>query len=45
MIEIMGLLTDEERECDNVVGGLTAKDVFEHIKKHYESEVNNASGN
>lgn len=45
LIEIMGLLTDEEREYGDAVGGLTAEDVFERIKKHYESEVNNASGN
>lgn len=35
-IEIMGLLTDEEYEEDTVVGWLTANDVFDRIKKHYE---------
>ena len=38
-IEIMGLLTDEEGKYDDVVvGWLTAEDVFERIKKHYESK-------
>ena len=32
----MGLLTDEESERDSVVGWLSAKNVFERIKKHYE---------
>lgn len=36
-IEIMGLLTDEEGKYDDVVGWLTAEDVFERIKTHYES--------
>lgn len=44
-IEIMGLLTDEESKHDGVVGWLTAQEVFERIKNHYESEVNNASKN
>jgi hypothetical protein len=34
-LEIMGLLTDEERKCDSVVGSLTAQDVFSRIQKHY----------
>lgn len=39
-LEIMGLLTDEEKEADvgdesSVAGFLTAKDVFSRIKKHY----------
>lgn len=37
-IEIMGLLTDEEGEYDSVVGWLTAEDVFNRIKTHYESK-------
>lgn len=37
-IEIMGLLTDEESKYDSVVGWLSAQEVFERIKKHYESE-------
>ena len=36
-IKIMGLLTDEESKYDSVVGGLSAQEVFERIKKHYES--------
>lgn len=35
-IEIIGLLTDEESEYDSVVGGLSAQEVFERIKNHYE---------
>ena len=31
-----GLLTEEELKYDSVVGGLTAKDVFERISKHWE---------
>lgn len=37
-LEIMGLLTDEERERDSVAGWLTAEDVFERIKNHYKSK-------
>lgn len=33
-LEIMGLLTDEERLGDSVVGSLTAEDVFSRINKH-----------
>ena len=35
-LEIMGLLTEEEKEYDSVKGCLTAEDVFGRIKKHYE---------
>ena len=35
-IEIMGLMTEEENECDGVVGWLTAEEVFNRIKKHYD---------
>ena len=35
-IEIMGLLTDKEKECDYVKGDLTAENVFDRIKTHYE---------
>lgn len=38
LLEIMGLLTDEELECDDVVGYLTADDVFSRIKKHWEEK-------
>ena len=36
LLEIMGLLTDEELQDDDVVGFLSAENVFERIKKHYE---------
>ena len=36
LLEIMGLLTNEERKFDSVKGWLTAENVFERIKKHYE---------
>jgi hypothetical protein len=35
-LEIMGLLTKEERKDGIVKGWLTAEDVFERIKKHWE---------
>ena len=35
-LEIMGLLTVEESQHDSVVGFLTAKNVFNRIKKHWE---------
>lgn len=35
-LEIQGLLTPEEEEYDSVVGHLTAENVFERIKKHWE---------
>ena len=38
LLEIMGLLTDEELECDDVVGYLTADNVFSRIKKHWEEK-------
>ena len=36
LLEIMGLLTPEEEEQDSVLGYLTAENVFERIKKHWE---------
>ena len=36
LLEIMGLLTPEEAEQDSVCGCLTAENVFERIKTHYE---------
>lgn len=36
-LEIMGLLTPEENS-DDVLGFLTAEDVFERIRKHYNGE-------
>lgn len=37
LLEIMGLLTDEEVEVDDVVGFLSAENVFKRIKKDYEN--------
>lgn len=37
LIEIMGLLTPEEEECDSVLGYLTAENVFDRIYKHWNS--------
>ena len=39
MLEIMGLLTEEESQNDSVVGWLSAEEVFERIKKHYDGGV------
>jgi len=36
LLEIMGLLTDEESQYDCVKGFLSAENVFERIKKDYE---------
>lgn len=36
-LEIAGLLTDEEREGDDVAGWLTAEEVFARIKRHWEA--------
>ena len=41
LLEIMGLLTPEEIESDSVCGWLTAENVFERIKKHYEQRSDN----
>lgn len=38
LLEIMGLLTDEELEHDDVAGYLTADDVFGRIKKHWDEK-------
>jgi hypothetical protein len=37
LLEIMGLLTKKENTSDNVLGYLTAENVFKRIKKHYKS--------
>lgn len=37
-LELMGLLTNEESECDDVIGWLTAEDVFNRISKHYNAQ-------
>lgn len=39
LLEIMGLLTDEEMEYDSVVGFLNAENVFERIKKAESEKV------
>lgn len=36
LLEIMGLLTPEEKEDDSVLGYQTASQVFERIKQHWE---------
>lgn len=36
LLEIMGLLTEEESRDDDVLGYLSADEVFQRIKKHYE---------
>ena len=38
LLEIMGLLTEEEKQCDTVCGGLTAVDVFCRILAHYRGK-------
>lgn len=39
-IEIMGLLTEEEEaNFDSVTGNLTAEDVFERIKAHWDTST------
>lgn len=37
LLEILGLLTYEEKRMDDVVGHLTAEDVFQRIKSHYDN--------
>lgn len=36
LLEIQGLLTADEEECDSVLGNLTATDVFQRILSHWE---------
>ena len=38
LLEIMGLLTEEEAEFDSVAGYLTAENVFNRIENHYEGK-------
>ena len=38
-LEIMGLLTSEEAMNDEVVGYLTAEDVFQRIENHYKGTL------
>ena len=40
LLEIFGLLTKEELEYDEVIGFLTAYNVFERISTHYHSNQN-----
>lgn len=37
LLEIMGLLTPEEAKHDSVLGHLTAENVFERMRAHYEA--------
>ena len=37
LLEIMGLLTEEESQHDTVVGWLDADEVFSRISKHFQS--------
>lgn len=39
-LEIMGLLTEEEKQNDTVLGYLTAEEVFTRIKEHWENQGN-----
>lgn len=38
LIEIMGLLSHEEEKHNDVIGYLTAKDVFNRIKNHWDKK-------
>lgn len=38
LIEIMGLLTDEEKQHDSVRGYLTADEVFQRIKADWDAQ-------
>lgn len=38
LLEIMGLLTEEEKKQDSVLGFLTAEEVFKRIKEDWENE-------
>lgn len=38
LLEIMGLLTEEELKFDSAVGYLTAEDVFNRIENHYKTK-------
>ena len=40
LLEIMGLLTDEEKQHDDVLGYLSAAEVFTRIKEHWENQGN-----
>lgn len=38
LLEIMGLLTEEEAEYDSVIGYLTAENIFKRIEQHYQNK-------
>jgi hypothetical protein len=38
LLEIMGLLTPDEEDGNSVMGHLTAQEVFERIKQHWERQ-------
>lgn len=40
LLEIMGLLTEEEKAADEVAGWLTAEDVFGRIKADFDGRSN-----
>ena len=42
LLEIMGLLTEEESRDDDVLGHVSADEVFQRIKKHYEEHIKEA---
>ena len=44
LLEIMGLLTPEELEHDSVLGYLTAENVFERMRAHYEDTKTEKGG-
>ena len=44
LLEIMGLLTPEEAEHDSVLGHLTAENVFERMRAHYEATKTEKGG-
>jgi len=37
LLEIMGLLTKKEQKDDDILGYLSAENVFKRIKKHYKN--------
>ena len=41
LLEIMGLLTDDEKKFDSVAGWLTANNVFDRINKHWKEKQKN----
>lgn len=38
LLEIMGLLTPDEKKADSVLGYLTAKEVFQRIENHWRAK-------